>query len=86
MGVTGVTNDITIKSQSLDSVEKEGIENALKRDWAFHDNDIHVSVSGHRATLTGSVESLYQKEEAGSIAWNAPGVWSVENELVVEWE
>lgn len=24
-----------------------------------------------------------QKEEAGRLAWNAPGVWTVDNELLV---
>ena len=86
LGVVGVTNNITIKSESMESVEKAGIESALKRNWAFYDNDINVKVSGHRATLTGTVDSLYQKGEAGSIAWNAPGVWSVDNELVVDWD
>ena len=86
MGVTGVTNNITIKSQSMEAIEKTSIESALKRNWAFYDNDIRVSVSGHRATLTGTVNSLFQKGEAGSIAWNAPGVWSVNNELVVDWD
>jgi osmotically-inducible protein OsmY len=85
-GVTGVTNNITIKSKSMEVVEQAGIENALKRNWAFHDNDISVQVSGHRATLTGTVYSLYQKEQAGSIAWKAPGVWAVNNELVVDWD
>lgn len=85
MGVTGVTNNITIKSESMASVEKAAIENALKRDWAFYKNDIRVQVSGHRATLTGTVASIYEKDAAGSIAWNAPGVWSVNNELTVAW-
>ena len=86
MGVKGVTNNITIKSESKESVEKAGIENALKRNWAFYDNKISVTVSGHRATLTGTVDSMYQKNEAGNIAWNAPGVWSVDNELLVDWD
>jgi len=86
MGVKGVTNNITIKSDSMESVEKAAIENALKRNWAFYENDIHVQVSGHTATLTGTVDSMYQKEQAGSIAWNAPGVWSVDNGLVVDWD
>ena len=86
MGVKGVTNSITIKSESMESVEKAAIENALKRNWAFYENDIRVQVSGHTATLTGTVDSMYQKEQAGSIAWNAPGVWSVDNELVVDWD
>ena len=85
MGVTGVTNNITIKSESRELVEKAAIENALKRNWAFYDNNIRVQVSGHTATLTGTVDSLYQKNQAGSIAWNAPGVWMVDNELVVDW-
>ena len=85
MGVTGVTNNITIKSESMESAERAAIENALKRNWAFYDNDIRVQVSGHNATLTGTVDSLYQKSEAGRIAWNAPGVWMVDNELRVDW-
>jgi osmotically-inducible protein OsmY len=85
MGVIGVTNNIKIKSESMESVEKAGIESALKRNWAFYDDNIHVQVSGHRATLTGTVDSLYEKNEAARIAWNAPGVWSVDNELVVDW-
>jgi len=32
------------------------------------------------------VDSWYQKDEASRIAWNAPGVWNVENELVVEYD
>jgi len=86
MGVTGVTNNILIKSESKEAAEKAAIENALKRNWAFYENDIRVQVSGHRATLTGTVDSMYQKEQAGSIAWNAPGVWSVDNELLVDWD
>jgi osmotically-inducible protein OsmY len=85
MGVTGVSNNITIKSESLDTAEKSGIENAIKRNWAFYDSNINVGVSGHRATLTGTVDSIYQKTEAGNLAWNAPGIWMVDNELVVDW-
>ena len=85
MGVKGVTNNIMIKSESKEAVEKADIESALKRNWAFYDSDIRVQVSGHRATLTGKVDSLYEKNEAGRIAWNAPGVWAVDNELQVDW-
>ena len=61
MGLKGVTNNIMIKSESMESVEKAGIESALKRNWAFYDDNIRVQVSGHRATLTGTVDSLYEK-------------------------
>ncbi len=86
LGVTGVINSIKIKSDSEDKLEKDDIESALKRNWSMSDTDITVKVSGHKATLTGVVESTYQKDEAGRIAWNAPGVWNVDNELVVEYE
>jgi len=85
MGVTGVSNNIRIKSRTEEAIEKQGLESALKRNWSVADEDIRVTVSGHKATLTGTVDSWYQKDEAGRIAWNAPGVWSVENELVVEY-
>ena len=85
IGVKGVTNNITIRSETDNAIEKTEIERALKRNWSINDKDICVKVSGHNATLTGTVSSWYQKDEAGSIAWGAPGVWTVDNQLVVEW-
>lgn len=84
-GVLGVSNDITIKSESQDAVEENLIREAISRNWSFNNKDIHVKVDGTRVTLSGIVDSLYQKDEAARIAWNAPGVWSVDNELVVEY-
>jgi osmotically-inducible protein OsmY len=85
LGVTGVSNDITIKSEIQDQIEKRDIENAFKRNWSLNDRDITVKVSGHKVTLTGTVNSSYQKSEAGLAAWNAPGVWTVNNELFVSY-
>lgn len=85
LGVAGVSNNIKIKSQAEDVLEKADIESALERNWSVSDQEIQVKVSGHKATLTGTVDSWYQKDEAGRIAWNAPGVWNVENELRVEY-
>ena len=85
LGVTGVGNNISIKSETQDRVEKMDIESALRRNWSIDDRNITVTASGHKATLTGTVDSWYEKDEAARIAWNAPGVWSVENELVVQY-
>jgi osmotically-inducible protein OsmY len=84
-GVKGVTNNITIKSETLDAVEQKEIETALQRNWSINAGDIHVKVTGTNVTLSGTVNSWYQKDEAGRIAWNAPGVWTVNNDLVVEY-
>ena len=86
MGVKGVSNNITVKSDTEDVIEKADVESALRRNWSIAQSEIDVEVSGHKATLTGTVDSWYQKNEAGRIAANAPGVWSVENELIVDFD
>ncbi|MEO8253301.1 MAG: BON domain-containing protein [Flavobacterium sp.] len=83
MGVKGITCNIKIKSEVHDAVEKKEVEVALARHWSINSKDIHVSAIGKNVTLTGHVASLYQKEEAGRIAWSMPGVWTVENDLKV---
>jgi len=84
-GVKGVTNNIKIESETNDEIEKKDIENALGRNWSMDDTDIQVRVLGHKVILNGVVDSWYQKDEAGRIAWNAPGVWNVDNELLVDY-
>ena len=83
-GVVGVINNITIKATTKDEIERKDIESALERNWALNDSEIYVKVSGTKVTLTGTVHSLYQKAEAARIAWKAPGVSSLYNELVVD--
>jgi len=85
LGVNGVTNNITIAAEIKDSVEKLAIERAITRNWSLDDKNIKVNVDGNKVTLIGTVDSWYQKEEAGRIAWNAPGVWVVDNKLVVDY-
>lgn len=84
-GVKGVTNNIKIKSEIHDAIEKKDVENAIARNWSIDNHDIRVNVSGTTVTLTGTVGSWYQKEEAGRIAWNTPGIWHVENELAIDY-
>jgi osmotically-inducible protein OsmY len=86
VGVKGVINNITIKSETHDEIEKKDIESALMRNWSIDDDDIRVKVSGNRVTLNGTVNSFYQRDEAERIAWNAPGVSSVDNELVIDYD
>jgi len=83
--VNGVSNNIKLKSRSEDAIETADIESALARNWSTSENEIRVQVHGHKATLSGPVGSWYQKDEAGRLAWNAPGVWNVENNLAVEY-
>ena len=86
MGVRGVTNNIKIKSEIHDAIEQKDVEDAIARSWSVDDSEIKVNVSGTTVTLTGTVSSWYQKEEAARIAWNTPGIWRVVNELVVDYK
>lgn len=83
-GVLGVTNDIKLSAETHDAIEKKDIQDALTRNWSISEQEIDVKVLGNKVTLNGTVDSYYQRDEAGRIAWNAPGVISVDNELVVE--
>lgn len=83
-GVLGVINDIKLCAETHDAIEKKDIQDALTRNWSISEQEIDVKVLGNKVTLNGTVDSYYQRDEAGRIAWNAPGVISVDNELVVE--
>lgn len=84
MGVKGVINNIMIVPATKNKVGRKDIEIALLRNVSINDADIDVKVSGSKVTLKGFVDSWYQKDEAGRMAWNAPGVLEVDNELAVE--
>lgn len=50
MGVKGLTNNIKIKSETHDAIEKKDVEYAIARSWSVDDSDINVSVSGTTVT------------------------------------
>ena len=83
-GVKGVTNNIIIRNDSKDKIELKDIESALSRNWSIDDGDVEVEVTGNKVTLKGIVHSFYARDEAERMAWNAPGVHNVLNELVIE--
>lgn len=85
-GVRAVANTIIVESDTEDEVEKLGIQNTLIRNWAIDEHDIKVDVFGNSVTLTGMVHFIYQKDEAERMAWNAPGVWNVHNELLIAYQ
>jgi len=84
-GVKNLVNNIQVKSETTDTVEKITIEDALIRNWAIDEQMIKVNVFGNRVTLSGMVHSIFQRDEAERMAWNAPGVWTVHNELLIDY-
>jgi len=85
-GIKVFTNDIRIQPESQDEIEQEDIERALRRNSSMNDQDIQVYVNENNVTLNGVVNSYFQKDEAERIAWNAPGIATVKNELSIDFK
>ena len=84
-GIIDIISNIKIKSENHDVIERKAIENALERNSSIDDLGITVDVNENYVTLKGTVNSFYARDEAEQIAWNAPGVWNVDNKLVIEY-
>ncbi|MGB6249427.1 MAG: BON domain-containing protein, partial [Terriglobales bacterium] len=83
-GVKGVSNLINLKKPAvLPSDVKASIDQALRRAAEVDADHIKVSVVQDRVTLKGTVSSWAERQAAEHAAWSAPGVRTVEDDLVI---
>jgi osmotically-inducible protein OsmY len=82
-GVVGISNEIKLRARPQSADLSRKIEEALKRQVIREARQIHVTVNGTEVKLTGTVHSWHELEAAQGVAWSAPGVTSVINELQV---
>jgi osmotically-inducible protein OsmY len=84
MGVVGVSNEMTIKERMATKADLQGrIGDALKRQLERELKNITIDVSGSTVTLRGRVNSWHERDAAQGVAWSAPGVRVVVNELSI---
>ena len=82
-GVKFITNNIVIKPTIEASDLKEKIEKALMRATERESKQIDVNVRGGHVTISGMVRSYAEMKAVEGVAWGAPGVTEVLNNLKV---
>lgn len=83
-GVVGISNEIRLRDKPLVANLTKKLEEALTRQAIREAKRIRVQIEGGTVTLTGTVHSWQERQAAQGVAWSAPGVRVVINELAIE--
>ena len=84
-GVKWVTNKLTLEPPTVASGVREKIEKALARIAPFDVDSIVVRDERGRVTLSGQVDTPYERDMVETAAWSVPGVVEVNNQIDVAW-
>lgn len=83
LGVTAVANQVVVNPKLTAGNIAAKIDHALARQAHREARNIEVSVDGANVTLRGKVHSWAEWRAAQGVAWSAPGVAKVHNDLMV---
>lgn len=82
-GVTGITNQISIRPRVKDIDIKQTIVDAFKRNAELEGANISVKVDGSTVTLAGTVRAYFERHLAEEAAWRVPGVTQVTDRITI---
>lgn len=82
-GVLGVSNLIKISNDVAVGDVRERIMAAFKRSATADASAINVTANGSTVKLSGNVHGRHERQVAERTAWAAPGVFFVEDNIVV---
>lgn len=83
-GVRGVADKVTVKARQAKVEDvKDKIEAALKRNAEVDAKHIAIQASGSSVTLSGTVRSWVERQDAVNAAWSAPGVTRVVDQIQI---
>ena len=83
-GVVGISDEITIRPKVAQANLQARIAEALKRQVEREVKHLDIKVDGSTVTLRGTVHSWRERDAAQGVAWAAPGVRAVINELRID--
>jgi osmotically-inducible protein OsmY len=81
VGVVGITNEITLRAKPQAADLSRKIQDALTRQALADAKSMQISVEGSTVRLSGTVQSWQERNAAQGVAWSAPGVRFVVNDL-----
>ena len=83
MGVVGISNEIVVRAKPTLADLKRKIEDALTRQALREAQHVAVAIEGGTVKLTGKVHSWQERDVVQGVAWSAPGVSTVVNDLQI---